>query len=282
MKNRTYPKVLLDCALCLLVTVAGCCVNIGDSCRAKYERTEQLSASMADLDAVEAKTSFGSITITGADTTTCSIEARICAQAPSDEEAQQLAEDTKIVVAPVGRTLQIRVDKPHLRNNRSVGVSFDITVPRQTSIDCHTSYGSIKLTDLKGAMKAKSSFASITARKTEGPVELETSYGKIDCSEITSSNISTKTSYGSIDIDCSAATAADVDADVATSYGSIEFSAPPGFAGAVDLQTSFGSIKTDLPITVMGGISKDRIRGTVGQGDGKLRLRTSFGSIRVR
>jgi hypothetical protein len=237
---------------------------------------------MVDLDALYAKTSFGSITITGADTTTCSIEARVSAQAPSDEEAQQLAEDTKIVVAPTGKTLEIRVDKPHLRNNRSVGVSFDITVPRQTSIDCHTSYGSIKLRDLKGAMKAKSSFASITAENTEGPVELETSYGKIDCDDITASSISTRTSYGSIDIDCSPATAADINANVATSYGSISFEAPPGFAGEIDLRTSFGSIKTDLPITIRGGISKDHIRGTVGQGEGKLRLRTSFGSIRVR
>ncbi|UCG59201.1 MAG: DUF4097 family beta strand repeat protein [Phycisphaerales bacterium] len=282
MKNRVYPKVLLGCALCFLVTVAGCCINIGDSCRAKYERTEQLSASMADLDSLDVKTSFGSITITGADTTMCSIEARIQAQAPTTEEAQQLAEDTKIVVVPTGKTLEIRVDRPHLRNNRSVGVSFDITVPRQTGITCYTSYGSINLTDLKGTINARSSYASITTENTEGRVELETSYGNITCNNITSANISARTSYGSVDVSCSPATAADMNANVATSYGGIEFETPPGFAGEVDLQTSFGSINTDLPITIKGGISKNHIRGVVGQGNARLRLKTSFGSIRVR
>jgi len=58
--------------------------------------------------------------------------------------------------------------------------------------------------------------------------------------------------------------------------------APPEFTGQVELATSHGSIKTDLPITVKGKISNKRIRGTIGEGNGMLRLKTSFGSIKIK
>jgi hypothetical protein len=71
-------------------------------------------------------------------------------------------------------------------------------------------------------------------------------------------------------------------ADVATSYGSIEFVTPPKFSGEVDLETSYGSITTDLPITVKGQLGKDKIEGAIGDGKGKLHLKTSFGAITLR
>ena len=77
-------------------------------------------------------------------------------------------------------------------------------------------------------------------------------------------------------------TPADINANVTTSYGIINFVTPPKFSGQVDLATSYGSIKTDLPITVTGELGKQRIKGTVGQGNGKLNLKTSFGSIRIK
>jgi len=43
-----------------------------------------------------------------------------------------------------------------------------------------------------------------------------------------------------------------------------------------------GSIKTDLPITITGEVSKKKLSGTIGEGKGKLHLRTSSGSIKIR
>ena len=67
-----------------------------------------------------------------------------------------------------------------------------------------------------------------------------------------------------------------------TSYGSVDFETPPDFAGTVEMSTSYGSISTDLPITVSGQISKKKLAGTIGQGNGKLYLKTSSGSIKIR
>jgi len=281
MKKNLSPKALVTFLLCLLIVITGCSIGTGCSQQSKYEKTEQLSAPMADLEAVDVETGFGSIKIVGGDVTDCKIKAEIFAQAPTDEEAKQLAEKVKIKLEPVDKTLNIIVDKPKIRNNRCIGVSFDIIVPRRTNIDCSTSFGSIKLKDIRGNVNVRTSFASIECENIEGSVDLETSYGKIKCRNITSTDINARSSFGNINIACSPETSPEIDADIATSYGNIEFATPPGFSGRVDLETSFGSIRTDLPITVKGRISKDRIKGSVGQGNGKLRLKTSFGSIRI-
>jgi len=272
----------LGCLLCLLILLAGCCIGPGSCWQAKYKRTEQLSAPMVDLEAVDVGTGFGSIKVVGADVTDCRIKANICAQAPSTEEARQLAEKVKIKTTQFGKTLNIVVDKPKIRNNRCIGVSFYITVPKKTNIDCSTSYGSIKLRDLHGNVNARTSFDSIESENIQGTVELETSYGKVKCRNITSTDIKARSSFGDIDIACSPETSPEVNANVVTSYGDIEFATPSGFAGQVDLETSFGSIRTDLSITVKGIINKDKIKGAVGEGNGKLRLETSFGSIKIR
>jgi DUF4097 and DUF4098 domain-containing protein YvlB len=237
---------------------------------------------MENLEAVDVDTAFGSIKISGGDGTDCKITAKISTQAPTAEEAKQLAEKVKIRTAPLGKTLNIIVDKPKVHNNCCIGVSFDIIVPKKTNIECSTAYGSIKVGDVTGDVNARTSFASIESENIEGSVKLETSYGKIKCRRITSPDINARSSFGDIDIACSPATAPEINADITTSYGDVDFKTPPGFAGQVDLETSFGSIKTDLPITVKGIISKNKIKGSVGEGNGKLHLETSFGSIKIR
>ncbi len=282
MKKDYFTKISLGCLLCLLILLPGClCINIGGWGRAKFERTDELSAPLSAGSTLVAETSFGSITVTGTDVTGCRVIAEICVQAPTQEEAAEIAERVKVKLVPAGKTLTVKVEKPKLKNNRSVGVSFNITVPKQTNIDCDTSFGSIGVDNINGSVKAETSFAAINCDNTQGPIHLKTSYGGITCRNITSTDITAPSSFGGINIDCSPSTPPEINADIVTSYGNIDFTTPPAFAGKADLQTSFGSIETNLPITVKGDLKKQRIKGTIGDGNGKLRLKTSFGSIKI-
>jgi hypothetical protein len=275
-------KTLLAFLLCVVIAVTGCHINIGGCGQVKKEKTEELSVSMAGLSALDARTSFGSVKISGGDVAECRIKASIFAQAPTGEEAQRLLERAKIKAESVGGTLNIEVKEPPLGNNRCIGASLDIICPKQTRVECSTSFGSIKVRDIQGDIRARTSFSSIKTENTQGAVDLETSYGSVTCRNMTATDIKAKSSFGGIAIFCSPATAPQINAEVATSYGGIEFEAPEGFSGAVDLETSFGSIETKLPVTVKGRVSKDRIRGTIGRDSGRLRLKTSFGSIRLK
>jgi hypothetical protein len=274
-------RVLL-CCLSVSCILAGCCINIGGWPRAKFKRTDELHTSLEPGSSVSVETSFGSIDVRGSDVTTCDVIARVCVQAPTEKEAHEIADQVKIKLLPSDKHLAITVDKPKLRNNRSVAVSFEITVPNQTSVKCKTSFGSISIAELIGEIDAKTSFAGIDCENIQGPVRLHTSYGEVNCRDINSDSIAASSSFGGIDIVCSRSAPPQLRADISTSYGSISFKTPPGFAGSVDLATSFGSIKSALPLTVQGQFGKETVSGTIGAGDGMLNLRTSFGSIEIK
>jgi hypothetical protein len=280
-KNYTIVLALSLC-LCSLLAVSGCVIHIGDWPRAKYEKTIRLQAPLESGSTVVAKTNYGSIKAGGADTTDCNVVATISAQAPTKEEAAEIAEKVTIHLESAGKTLTVRADKPHVKNNRSISISYQITVPVQTNIECASSYGSIELADTSGYVKAHTSYGSIDCDSINGQIQADTSYGSVDCREIISDELTAGSNYGNIDIEYSDLAPAEIQAHVSTSYGSINFTAPPGFTGQVELATSYGSIKTDLPIVVKGKISSKRIEGTIGEGNGKLSLKTSYGSIRIR
>ena len=281
--KKNYTIVLsLGLCLCSLLAVSGCVIHIGNCPRAKYEKTIRLQAPLESGSTVVAKTSYGSITVGGTNTADCSVIATIRVQAPTEEEAVEIAEKVNIRLEPAGKTLTVRADKPHVKNNRSISISYVITVPVQTNIECASSYGSIELADTSGYVKAHTNYGSIDCDRINGQIQADTSYGRVDCREIISDELTAGSSYGNIDIEYSDFAPAEIRANVSTSYGSIDFKAPPGFAGQVELATSYGSVQTALPIVVKGKISSKRIEGTIGEGNGKLSLKTSYGSIRIR
>ena len=281
--KKNYTIVLtLGLCLCSLLAVCGCVIHIGDWPRAKYEKTVRLQAPLESGSTVVAETNYGSIKVGGADTADCNVVATIVVQAPTEEEAAEIAEQVNIQLEPVGKTLTVRADKPHVTNNRSISISYQITVPVQTNIECDSSYGSIELADTSGYVKAHTTYGSIDCDSITGQIQADTSYGRVDCRKIISDELTAGSSYGNIDIEYSDTAPAQIRANVSTSYGNIDFTAPSGFTGQVELATSYGSVKTDLPIVVKGKISSKRIEGTIGEGNGKLNLKTSYGSIRIR
>ncbi len=68
---------------------------------------------------------------------------------------------------------------------------------------------------------------------------------------------------------------------ITTNVGSIEFAAPAQLSAQVNASTNVGSVKTDKPITVVGKVGKS-INGTIGAGEGKIRLETNVGSIHIK
>jgi hypothetical protein len=322
MKKLSAKTAVLNLFLALAtIIVVGCDINIGGCSMGneKFERTEEHTIPMQGIGAIDVDTLFGSVTVIGAETNNCQIEAKLTARAPSVEEAEQIAQQTEIKIEPDGATLKISVEHPHLKNNRSVGVSFDITMPKSVAAEARSSFGSITVSNVEANVKADTSFAAVNCSNVTGevdlktsygsikcrnvesglvrahtsfssihcndviaPVDLQTSYGSINCKNLTSNQIEAHSSFGSVDIECSEKTNPELQADVSTSYGSIKLKAPSNFSGTIDAGTSFGSIETLLPVTISGQIGKDRISGTVGTGSGRLKLETSFGSIKIK
>ncbi len=69
---------------------------------------------------------------------------------------------------------------------------------------------------------------------------------------------------------------------IVTHNGGVDFTAPSNLSAEVEVATHNGSINTDLPITVIGKVTKRKLTGTIGTGQGKLHLETHNGSIKIR
>ncbi|HCO93655.1 MAG TPA: hypothetical protein DIU00_06855 [Phycisphaerales bacterium] len=234
--RKKYCKILaLGFYLCPLLIAFGCDIQIGGWGQAKHEITVQRQAPLAARSTLVAETSLGSITITGAETTDCSVIANICGRALTEEEARELAEKVEIKLETTGNTLTIRAEKPPNKNRRSVSISYDIVVPKQTNIECASSYGAIKLTNINGNTNGKTSSGSITAENIEGSTDLNTSYGSVKCRNITGDKITVKSSSGSITAEIIKGPT-----QLTTSYGSITCTDMSD--GDIKLKTSSGSI----------------------------------------
>jgi len=183
---------------------------------AQFERTAAPRIALDGSDTLDVHSRAGSVTVMGADVTDCNVVARIFAQAATEEEAQELAEQVEIVAQVTGSTLRIRSREPDLGNNRSIGISYAITVPRRMNVKCESNYGRLSTSNIEGRLEGRSSNGSIKAHDIQGPTDLNTSYGSIDCRNVTGQSITLRSSNGSI-----TATGLRGSTTAETSYGSI-------------------------------------------------------------
>lgn len=276
MKRNYWIISALGFCLCLPL-VLGC----GTIPLAKYTRTVQLSAPLSAGSTFAAQTHNGSITVNGAETPDCNVTAKITARAGSDEDAKKLAEETKITLEPFGDKLTAKIQRPPRIMNQSVSVSLDVTVPNKSDLELTTHNGAVSITDITGKINATTHNGSVTAESVSGTTKLRTHNGRITCKEI-SGNMELRTHNGGIEATCSKSASPVCDVSIVTHNGGINFTAPPNLSASVDVSTHNGSINTDLPITVTGKVSKRKLTGAIGEGQGKLHLETHNGSIKIK
>jgi DUF4097 and DUF4098 domain-containing protein YvlB len=261
--------------LLLAVAFSGCDIDFGTWSQAEYEKTVSQEVACGTTNSLDVATQLGSIEITGTEGNECHLSVRIVARAPTEEEAQELAEQVEIRAESNGDALKVRADKPEQLHNRSISISYTITVPRRMSVLCDSGYGSLSVTDLTGAVKGKTGSGSVRTENLGGPVDLTTSYGSITCRRSAGATVLLQSSSGSI-------TAADLkgSAKIRTSYGSITCT---GFSGAdLDLKTSSGRIA--LSDASFDGCLADTSYGSVVGGNlqGRtLKLRSGSGSVEL-
>ena len=299
MKKGDHTKVSVVFLLCLLIATLGCFCAEGCIPTEKYERIVFLSAPLSPGGSFEAQTHNGSITIAGVDVTECSLTATIIARADTEEHAQKLAEAVEVKLEPFGSKLIAKIEKPAMVPGKYVSVSLDITVPNRIDADLTTHNGALKIENLTGRLDGTTHNGQVTAEKLSGTVELRTHNGRIVCEQVSgdtylhthngsitceevSGDIRLKTHNGSARAAYSQGAPPVCNVSIITHNGGVNFTAPPNFSAKVEASTHNGSIDTDLPITVIGEVTKRKLTGTIGTGEGNLHLETHNGSIKIR
>jgi DUF4097 and DUF4098 domain-containing protein YvlB len=270
-------------------------IHVGGWGQSKYEKTSTHQASFPPGTTLDVDTSSGSIAVTGTDATACNIIAAITGHAPTEEEAQELAEQVEIRLEQAGNTLKVRADKPTLSSNRGLSISYSVTVPRQANIQCRSAYGSLNVIGIEGTVNGKTSSGSIKAEAIHGETHLDTSYGSISCRDVAGEDITLRSSSGSI-------TAANIEgtARIESSYGSVtceEFSGgnltlKSGSGRIVVSDATFGTCNAD---TSYGSVTGSNLKGNtitchsssgninIANGDApNMSLSTSYGRVKAR
>lgn len=148
-------------------------------------------------------------------------------------------------------------------NDRNdVSVRFVVRVPDGVRVDVATVNGGLEVSGVTTDVRANTVNGSIDAKSAGGPVRANTVNGSI---RVSMGNL------GNAD-----------NLEYETVNGSVTIELPANFGAQLELSTVNGRVTTDFPILVSGTMSPRHLRGTVGNGNTRMRASTVNGSITLR
>ena len=189
----------------------------------------------------------------------------------SEAQAKKIMENPPVQQS--GNTIHISRPEPHDWFNH-ISVSYEITVPVETTVNSSTGSGSQTVAGVKGPVTVKSGSGSVTLTDINAQSEATTGSGSITLRSIKGS-AKAQTGSGSVRADDIAGAFR-----VRTGSGSIEFrqSSP----GDVDAQTGSGHITIE---NVTGGVTAHAGSGSIrvdGRPTGEWNVHSGSGSIDLR
>ena len=239
----------------------GCVVHTG-TCNATFSRSEALTAPLANVTALDVTTNVGTLRLEAAQVHEVHIAAEIKVKAATEERAQELAEQVRIVAEPTGQTLAIKAIQPSDLGRNQLSVDFTVTAPADLALDCTTNVGDIRITGFTKRVKAA------------------TDVGTINCTGLRDET-NLRTNVGDVRIAYAGDAPAVLNATIATNVGNIEFTGPQDVSAHLTARSNVGSISTDRPLTVTGSL-KQSVSATLGKGEGRVSLSANVGSIKIR
>jgi len=242
--------------------LGGCVIHTGSS-RAEFSRSEDLTVPVTDITALDVTTNVGKIQLETADAAEVRVAAQIKVKARTEEEAQELAEQVRIVAEPWSRTLTIKAVKPADFGRNQLSVDFTIKAPAALALSCTANVGDIRITGFTKGVRASSDVGTIVCAGLREDIDLHVNVGDLRATYVA---------------DAPAA----LNVAMATDVGAIEFTGPQEISAELTAQANVGDINTNRPLTVRGSLTKHSVQATLGKGEGKVNLKTDVGSIRIR
>jgi len=152
----------------------------------------------------------------------------------------------------------------------------------QGDLDIRAEDGELMLVDVAAPhCRLRSDDGEISVRKCRGNFEIHLEDGYAELLRVTAPTLLLRGGDGDVVLDL--LPAADIDWDVEMEDGDVCLDLPSGLSAAVDLATDCGDIDlSDLPDGVSFHKDDGTARGTLGDGEGRIRIRTDDGDIALR
>ena len=179
---------------------------------------------------------------------------------------------------------------------RNIGIDYDVTLPRASSIRAGSGSGDVDIQDAGSYLKASSGSGNVHAQGIHGPADLQSGSGNIYLQQTASGDVRAQTGSGNIqlnsisgglkagtgsgDIEASGHVSSDWKLD--TGSGSIHLTLGSSAHFTLNASTGSGSIRTAQPIAMQGEINKHHVNGTVNGGGPTIRANTGSGDIDIK
>jgi lia operon protein LiaG len=164
-------------------------------------------------------------------------------------------------------------------------------------LEVDTGSGDVVVKDVQGDIGIDTGSGGVTIQNTRGGVmSLDTGSGEIRASEVTVDKLVADTGSGGIELDQVHAPVVLLDTgsghvdldlssdvekvEVDTGSGGVTMTVPAKTGAEFDIETGSGGIDVDVPHETI-SIERDRVRGRLGDGQGRIHVDTGSGGVRL-
>jgi DUF4097 and DUF4098 domain-containing protein YvlB len=189
------------------------------------------------------------------------VRAKIETSAPTQAEADQLAQQVRIETA----ALNIHAEGPESRDNYGWHVSYEIFVPGRSDLSLRANNGGISVMDVTGRIQFQTTNGGVSLSRVGGAV-------------------SGNTTNGGVHVELSGARWEGESLDVRTTNGGVNLVMPDNYSAHLETGTTNGNVKSDFPLNVplneRGRMPKD-ISVDIGSGGPTIRAVTTNGGVHL-
>jgi DUF4097 and DUF4098 domain-containing protein YvlB len=246
------------------------------------EADEEQRAAVSGPATFTLENSAGKVTVTGGTGKEIVIAAHKTAWGATQAGAEAALTALKIIVTQNGDAVTVRVEQPQkvvvAGSSRSDTVDFTISVPTETAVSAHASFGDVTLSGTTGAADLKTDFGDVSVHDVKGGVTAKTSSGGIDVQQsgAEGARLDLQSDFGEITLED--ATAGET--QIHTSSGEVTLTQVAA-SGALTVKSDFGGLTLKQVDAASYDLRTSSGKIMVQDARGGLKAHTDFGDIEV-
>ena len=271
----------------LLLALAGLALSVAAAHAATVKETLRESHPLAPGGRLDVRNVNGGVVIEAWDKAEVEMIAEKQAKAGSEAEAKKKLAEVKIEVTKTADGLKIATKMPKRNygffdwvfgHSGNVNVRYTLHVPRKAELDVDTVNGGVKVSGTEGKTRLITVNGRIEVARVAGRIDAETTNGGVQVTDSRGA-VSALTTNGAIEVELKNVTPGS-DLALSTTNGGVSVRLPKGVRLSLDAATTNGRVSSEFSVAG-GSSSKKRLSGDINGGGGKLRVRTTNGSISI-
>jgi hypothetical protein len=309
MKKHINPFKVLTLLAFALAPFLGM-ANTGDNIEKK--RTISRSYSVGPDDKLSIENSFGNITVSTWDKNEIRVDIEIGVRANSDERAQRMMDEISVSDHQGGKEIYFKTEignmgrgkNNHNDDGRKFYIDYKVSMPAKNPLRIENSFGKINIPDFEGNASLTSKFGELTTGKIPNAKLIHVEFGKAEIGRLNNAEVIFKfngqstvaglSGNSKVDVQFCSKVSLSVDNTISDlslfqSYSTIDLKVSENLSAQFDVYTNFGSFKNKTGFNISeenedesSGPKFDKnYSGKAGNGSSKIKIKSSFGSVRV-